>query len=400
MWYIGIDLGTAYSCISMMSDMDYKPYVVNNSEGRRTTPSVVWYRSPGNTVVGENAKQMKNRKNIGHIEVVDGSKRHMHDAGKTWHIENGSTFDVTPENVATEILRYLFNLREVKNRSTLDPEYRIVITVPAKYESYERSRVINAAKAAGINTDWLNLLEEPNAAAISYCNEYDSFNNGHLLVYDLGGGTLDVSAIDKKGNMYEVVEVDGVPNLGGRDWDRKLATAIREQYAAFRPDLTAEDIESNPQYEEIERTIESEAERIKKEITNTGEYDDSIAGLESDFKFNLDEDDFNDLTSSLLKTSLDYLDRVIRRCEEGRTRAGRFGIDQILLVGGSCNMNQIVDGIRKNYPKFKGKIYYQDADFSISKGATYFAKKGFQPPYTALGIENYEAMSHDGDKMQ
>jgi molecular chaperone DnaK len=202
---LGIDLGTTNSCVSIMEGD--KPKVLETPEGKRTVPSVVAFKG-GDFIVGESAK----RQMITNKDSVASIKRKMGTNEKT---QLGDK-QYTPEEISAKILAYIKNYAEQKIGHAVN---KAVITVPAYFNDAQRQATKNAGKIAGLEVE--RIINEPTAAALAYgLDKLDKEQK--ILVYDLGGGTFDVSILDMAGGTFEVLATSGDNKLGGDDWDQKI----------------------------------------------------------------------------------------------------------------------------------------------------------------------------------
>ena len=229
--FYGIDLGTTYSCIATI-DSDDLVTVIPNKKGALTTPSAVYFDDDNKMQVGKAAKAHLADKPENTVVFI---KREMSNPDYKVTI-NGKSYD--PVQISSFILRHLvdFANEKRKNEEGKDPINDVVITVPAYFGKMERDRTEAAGKMAGLNV--LQLINEPSAAALSYGRKQQSDKN--LLVYDLGGGTFDVSILEFKTGIADVLSTRGDHHLGGVDWDKALAywkTLKRGDDAVFDKEL-------------------------------------------------------------------------------------------------------------------------------------------------------------------
>lgn len=206
---IGIDLGTTNSCVAVMEGS--QKVVLENPEGKRTTPSIVSYRN-GEIVVGDAAK----RQMLTNVNTISSIKRLMGTNKKVTINENGVDKELSPEEVSAQILSYLKDYAEKKTGKKIT---RAVITVPAYFNDAERQATKTAGKIAGLNVE--RIINEPTAAALAYGID-KSGREMKVLVYDLGGGTFDVSLLDIADGTFEVLATAGDNRLGGDDWDNRI----------------------------------------------------------------------------------------------------------------------------------------------------------------------------------
>ena len=216
---IGIDLGTTNSAIAVVRP-DGRPEILKNREGAATTPSVVLFQDFGGgdePLVGEQAKRQAG---INPTDVVQHVKRYMGDA--SWRFDSESGAQYSPEEVSAIVLKRLKEDAELALGASVTDA---VITVPAYFDDSRRIATKHAGQIAGLNV--LRVLNEPTAAALSYGVENNS--GGHVLVYDLGGGTFDVTILRIAGAEFEVVATDGDRNLGGFDFDNVLMNYLNDE---------------------------------------------------------------------------------------------------------------------------------------------------------------------------
>ena len=212
--FYGIDLGTTYSCIATI-DSDDLVTVIPNATGQLTTPSVVAFDDDGKMLVGRAAKNLLGSKPENVVALI---KREMSNKSFTRTIQ-GKTYD--PVDISSFILAELVRFANQKRRDEedKDPIYDVVITVPAYFGNLERQRTEAAGKKAGLNV--LQIINEPTAAALSYGRKNQS--NKTVLVYDLGGGTFDVSILKIHNGIMDTIATTGDHHLGGADWDKAIA---------------------------------------------------------------------------------------------------------------------------------------------------------------------------------
>ena len=231
--FYGIDLGTTNSCIAII-DEDDTVTVVTNKEGLLTTPSVVAYEEDGTPFVGNAAKaNMANDPD----RTVAFIKREMSNANYSRKIGN---IDINPIDVSAEILKKLVNDANMKRRDDYgkDPINKVVITVPAYFGNEERSRTKEAGKRAGL--DVITLINEPTAAALSF--GIKNKQNRNILVYDLGGGTFDVSIMQIKNGIIDTLATNGNHQLGGVDWDETIVNCVLKKENI---NVTCKDLKTN-----------------------------------------------------------------------------------------------------------------------------------------------------------
>jgi len=342
----GIDLGTTYSCIAYVDESN-RPTVVANAGGQRTTPSVVQFAGEGEIVVGMSAKDSSPLYPDTTISLI---KREM---GKnTYRVEyEGKTY--TPEEISSFILRKLVQDAEQ------DTGYKItdvVITCPAYFGSTEREATANAGTIAGLNV--LSIINEPTAAAISYgVNEQ---TDQTVLVYDLGGGTFDVTIIKIENGNIIVVCTDGDHYLGGRNWDETLLNYFATEWG--RQNNSNEDpLESSETLNEWSLL----AEKHKQTLTGKSKTEFNLTHDGKKARISLTRDTFDQLTESLLGLTIEKTKLVIAEAKKRNVTK----LDKILLVGGSTRMPQVSSRLEK---ELGIKPEFSDPDESVAKGAAIY----------------------------
>jgi molecular chaperone DnaK (HSP70) len=344
----GIDLGTTYSCIAYVDGYG-QPVVVLNSEGENTTPSVVHFE--GNSrVVGREAK---NSALVNHEQVVEMVKRQMGVAH--WRFEyNG--IEYSAEEISSYILRKLADDTE---QYVNIPVKDVVITCPAYFGITQREATARAGEIAGLNVR--EVINEPTAAAITYGlqNEQDQV----VLVYDLGGGTFDITVIAIKSGTITVIATDGDHLLGGRDWDGAIVSYLAAQWQ----DATGstEDPTDSP---ETLQDLWMLAEQAKKSLT--GRYDTKVHVFHAGERVTvtLTRDKFDELTSHLLERTITFTASTM----QAALARGIQSFDKILLVGGSTRMPQVMKRLEQEF-HLPCRIF--EPDEAVAKGAAIYAHK-------------------------
>lgn len=317
---IGIDLGTTNSAFSVMEAGE--PEVIVNSEGDRTTPSVVLYEEDGGTVVGKTAKNQAVKEPERTVETI---KRHMGEEGYEVQIDGES---YKPEQVSAEILGKI--KRDAEEYLGEEVE-KAVITVPAYFNDNERSATEAAGEIAGFEVE--RIVNEPTAAAMAY--GLDDTEDETILVYDLGGGTFDVTILEMASGVYEVVSTSGDNNLGGEDWTQRLIDHVLENFE----DEHGIDLRDDQQA--MQRIVE-ECEESKKELSSRDHTNITlpfIAQKDGD-PVNLDieitRSEFEDMCSDLVERTKEPLETAME--DAGMTESE---IETVVLVGGSTRMPMI-----------------------------------------------------------
>ena len=349
-YIFGIDLGTTYSCIAYVDETG-RATVVNNQEGDNTTPSVVNFASPTQVVVGQVAKE---NAVIDPNNTVSLVKTLM---GKSNFAINYNGEDLSPEVVSSYILR---KLAEDAGKN-LDTEVKdVVITCPAYFGTEERTATKNAGKIAGLNV--IEVISEPTAAALYYgCAKEQEEKT--ILVYDLGGGTFDVTIMRIGAGKIEVICSDGNHDLGGKNWDNALMEYLaNEFYSAtdFKGDFDEYD----------QQGLRLKAEAAKKQLSTREEVPVMLdaAGLRA--RITITRETFEQITEVLLNESIEKTDAAIAAAaEKGYT------VDEILLVGGSTRMPQVTKALVAKYG-IEPKVL--EPDEAVAKGAAIYALGAYE----------------------
>ena len=324
---LGIDLGTTNSVVSYLQ-ADGKVKVIPNPEGTMTTPSVVAFKANGEEIVGNAAK----RQAITNPDTVSSIKRKM---GTSEKVHVGClNKDFTPQEISAKVLAYMKSYAEKNIGHKVD---KAVITVPAYFNDAQRQATKDAGKIAGL--DVVRIINEPTAAALAYGLE-NSQKSETILVFDLGGGTLDVSILDIGDGTFEVVATSGDNRLGGDDWDNAVAKWIHDQIKAqFNIDIN--DKMAQQRYKDA-------AEKAKIELSSSVETTISLPfiGMNANgpinFEATLTRAKFEELTKDLLY-----------RCEAPIQKAMADAkitpddLGEVLLIGGSIRMPAVQELVKR-----------------------------------------------------
>ncbi|MDU2242206.1 MAG: molecular chaperone DnaK [Paenibacillus sp.] len=322
---IGIDLGTTNSCVAVMEGGE--AVVIPNPEGARTTPSVVGFKKDGERIVGETAK----RQAITNPDrTIISIKRHM----GTNHKESIDGKEFTPQEISAIILQ---KLKADAEAYLGQPVTQAVITVPAYFNDSQRQATKDAGKIAGL--DVLRIVNEPTAAALAYGLE--KAEDQTILVYDLGGGTFDVSILELGDGFFEVKATSGDNHLGGDDFDQKIIDYL---VAEFKKD---QGIDLSKDKAAVQR-LKDAAEKAKKELsgvlttTISLPFITVVDGVPQHLEVNLTRAKFEELTADLVERTLGPTRRALS--DAGLTPAD---IDRIVLVGGSTRIPAVQEAIKK-----------------------------------------------------
>ncbi|MCP4146155.1 MAG: Hsp70 family protein [bacterium] len=345
----GIDLGTTYSCISYV-DEHGKPVVVPNEENERITPSVVFFDGD-NVIVGSEAKSTSE---LYPDQVVAFVKRYMGDSNFKFKYNDNN---YKPEEISSLILRKLVGDAE---QSTGEKISDVVITCPAYFGINEREATKVAGDIAGLNVR--GIINEPTAAAISY-GMVEENDKKVVLVYDLGGGTFDITMIQITPESIEVICTDGDHRLGGKDWD----DAIIEYLASQFQEETGLDVDILED-KDTAQSLRLAAEKAKKTLTLRDKvrvpvvYKTKKAGLQ------LTKEKFEEITKNLLERTISLTHEMLK---EGQKK-GHQNYDEILLVGGSVRMPQVAQRVKQEF-NIEPKVF--DPDEAVAKGAALYGWK-------------------------
>ncbi|MFI3177230.1 MAG: Hsp70 family protein [Eubacteriales bacterium] len=362
-YVFGIDLGTTYSCISYIDEYG-KAVVLKNGEGDHTTPSVVMIESESNIVVGVEAKRSVDMEPDKTCQFI---KRKMGKENDSIVI-NGNTYHA-PE-ISSMILKKIVQdanaeLQQIGVLKEGELVKDVVITCPAYFGMNERNATSSAGELAGLNV--LNIINEPTAAAISYGVSGDS-KNETVLVYDLGGGTFDITVMNIQGENISVVCAGGDDQLGGKDWDEALIEYIRERYE----EMYEYDISEDP---ELIAGLYGDVEQYKKTLSTREKTNLSVNGPEGRLREELTREKYEEITSSLLNRTRNLLDDVLQSAQKQGYSLDK--INKVLLVGGSSRMPQVSAMIEEVYHVTP---VLADPDEAVAKGAAIYAsnEKSFE----------------------
>lgn len=322
---IGIDLGTTNSCVAVIEGDT--PTVITNKEGYRTTPSVVAFTKSKERIVGDAAKRQAA---VNSDRTIFSIKRHM---GTDYRRKIDGKY-YTPQEISAFIL---MKLKEDAEDFLGQPVTDAVVTVPAYFTDAQRQATKDAGKIAGLNI--LRIINEPTSAALAY-----GLDNGmaqKVLVYDLGGGTFDVSVIDIGDNVIEVLATSGDNHLGGDDFDERIVNYLVEQFKISDGINLSKDVSAM-------QRLREEAEKAKKELSSsvTTNINLPFIAMSKDGPHHIDitlsRQTFNELTA-------DLVDRTITPVENALHDAGlsKTDINMVLLVGGSTRIPAVADKVRQ-----------------------------------------------------
>ncbi|MCD8326826.1 MAG: molecular chaperone DnaK [Lachnospiraceae bacterium] len=322
---IGIDLGTTNSCMSALENG--KPVIIPNAEGARTTPSVVAFSKKGERLVGDMAKRQAA---VNATRTFSSIKREM---GSAWTTRiDGKTY--TPQEISAMILRKLKKDAESYLGDTVNDA---VITVPAYFNDAQRQATKDAGRIAGLNV--LRIINEPTSAALAY--GLDHGDPQKILVYDLGGGTFDVSIIEIGESLIEVLATAGDNHLGGDDFDKRLADYIISEYRRTEHVDLAKDMTAA-------QRVRDEAEKAKIELSSAASVNINLPFITvvkdqpKHLEMTITRAKFEELTADLIRRTEGPVQQAL---SDAGITASQLGM--VLLVGGSTRMPAVVSKVRQ-----------------------------------------------------
>ena len=353
---IGIDLGTTNSCVAILSGKD--PQVIENAEGVRTTPSIVAYTDDG-TLVGISAKRqaVTNSEN-----TIYAAKRLIGRKFKSKEIQkdiktlpytiveakNGDAWvkakgkEISPSQISAEVL---IKMKETAEKYTGETVDKAVITVPAYFNDAQRQATKDAGKIAGLEV--LRIVNEPTAASLAY--GLDKKESGTIVVYDLGGGTFDVSVLELGDGVFEVKSTNGDTALGGEDFDAALTQHIIDEFKK------SDGVDISNDKMALQRVREA-AEKAKIELSSTAQTDISLPFITADasgpkhLNVKITRSKFESLVDDLIQ-------RSIKPCEQALKDAGvsKSDITEVVLVGGMTRMPKVQETVKEFFAKEPNK---------------------------------------------
>jgi molecular chaperone DnaK len=366
---LGIDLGTTNSCVAVMEGPEAK--ILENPDGKRTTPSVVAEKEVNNNIeilVGDTARRgaLFNIKNtyactkrfIGRklSEVTTEERKNI-----TYDLTSGTEGEVlikgrrkslTPAEIGAQVLRYIKTFSEKK----IDGEVKdVVITVPAYFNDAQRQATKNAGEIAGLNV--LRIINEPTAAALAY--GFDKKESGKILVYDLGGGTFDVSILSIEGGVIEVVATKGDTLLGGEDFDYRIVKHIIEDFKKQH------NVDLGTQPSALQR-IKEAAEEAKKILSTSESTEINIPFIHQtaegplNLSMTLTRARFNTLVEDLVKRTIKIVEEALKDA-----KLHKNDINEILFVGGQTRSKLVSDEVEKFMGKAPNKSVNPDEVVAI-----------------------------------
>lgn len=354
---VGIDLGTTNSVICSLNEAG-KPQAIKNSEGEYTTPSVICFLPDGNIVIGREAVNAAVMYAEGLVREIKRATGRVDSNGKSFPLFvslDGKEF--TPEMLSALIIKKMKEDAETITGQTISDA---VITVPACFDEKERIATKNAGIIAGLNV--LDIVDEPVAAAYQY--GLDKAKHGIFLIYDLGGGTFDITIIEVSNGNIKVIATDGERNLGGTDWDNKIIERVKSEAkklgVSFSPEVDPA----------ICQEIKDKAMIVKHSLSNSSMlstiFNANIQGQQ--VKFTYTRDEFEADTRSLLEKTGEKVKAVLQAAGKNPSE-----ITETILVGGATRMPQVKKYVKELMSKTPKKD--ADPDLVIAMGASLVAAK-------------------------
>lgn len=335
---IGIDLGTTNSAVAVLEGGEAK--IITNPEGNRTTPSVVSFKN-GEIQVGEVAK----RQAVTNPNTISSIKRHMGEAGYKVEVEGKS---YTPQEISAMVLQYIKGFAEDYLGEKVD---KAVITVPAYFNDAQRQATKDAGKIAGLEVE--RIVNEPTAAALAYGLDKTD-KDEKILVFDLGGGTFDVSILELGDGVFDVLSTAGDNNLGGDDFDNKI---IDHMVAEFKKE---NGIDLGKDKMALQR-LKDAAEKAKKDLSGVTSTQISLPFITAGdagplhLEMTLTRAKFDELTADLVERTKVPVRQALK--DAGLSQSE---IDEVILVGGSTRIPAVVEAVRKETNKEPNKSVNPD----------------------------------------
>ena len=344
---IGIDLGTTYSVMARL-DENGTPLIVENGEGESLTPSIVEFTGKKSVIVGKEAKKA--------LRIASDKSKFAFDAKREIRVNSDKTWKAfrethSPTSISSLILKYLRDAF-IDRHGEIDSA---VITIPANFKTQAREATIEAAKKAGISK--VELIDEPTAAAFAYAFSSGKRLNGNYVVYDLGGGTFDVSIAKIKGKDISILGKEGLGQLGGRDFDHALTEIIIEKFnEEAGKKLSPKEVDINVDVEELKKSLS----KRKKVAINL-----SIRGKGA-ADFYITQKEFEEAISADIQQTETQCELVL---EDAKLTVN--DITEVLLVGGSTRIpyvKKVVEEYFKQKPKYVG-----NPDEAVALGAAIYS---------------------------
>ncbi|BDR56261.1 molecular chaperone DnaK [Xylocopilactobacillus apis] len=333
---IGIDLGTTNSAVAVLEGNE--PKIITNPEGNRTTPSVVAFKD-GEIQVGEVAK----RQELTNPNTVISIKSHMGEAGYKVNVDGK---EYTPQEISAMILQYI---KKFADDYLGEPVTKAVITVPAYFNDAQRQATKDAGKIAGLEVE--RIINEPTASALAYGLDKGK-NNEKVMVYDLGGGTFDVSILELGDGVFQVLSTNGDTHLGGDDFDKRVMDWMVDEFKKSNGiDLSKDKMAM--------QRLKDSAEKAKMELSSTNTSSISLPFISANdngplhLEMTLTRAKFNDLTKDLVEKTMIPMENALKDAD-----LTKGDIDKVILNGGSTRIPAVQEAVKE----WTGK----DPDHSIN----------------------------------
>ncbi|HIQ65395.1 MAG TPA: Hsp70 family protein, partial [Candidatus Faecenecus gallistercoris] len=326
---IGIDLGTTNSCVAVLEGGEAK--VITNPEGERTTPSVVAFKN-GERIVGAAAKRqaLTNPNTVSSIKRLMGTAKKVEAEGKKY----------SPEEISAMILSYLKDYAESYLGETVS---KAVITVPAYFNDAQRQATKNAGKIAGLEVE--RIINEPTAAALAYGLDKQD-KNQTILVYDLGGGTFDVSILELGDGVFEVKSTSGNTHLGGDDFDNCIMDYLVKEFKKENGVDLSKDKLAMQRLKEISEKAKKDLSGMTSTQISAPFISQSKDGQPLHLDMTLTRAKFEDLIEDLVESTLDPVHKALK--DAGLKKDD---IDKVIMVGGSTRIPMVYDLVKKELGK-------------------------------------------------
>ncbi|MEZ6064238.1 MAG: Hsp70 family protein [Planctomycetaceae bacterium] len=350
---VGIDLGTTYSAIAQLKT-DGEAVSLDNADGKNITPSVVLLGEDGKVIVGPNFERMSLERPENIVEAI---KRQM--GNKDFYVVYQGK-KLTPEFISALILKKLKQDAE----KVIGPIANAVITVPYYFNDVRRKATQDAGRIAGLNV--IDIINEPTAATLAYAWEMGELGRANaaggektILVYDLGGGTFDVTVVRYNGTSFRVLATDGDVMLGGLDWSRRIVDQVAEQFEKkFQLDPRTDP--------ETMMQLTNDCEQAKRDLSAKAQAPISVYFQGKSLTISLTRGDFERLTGDLMQRTRDTTELVMQQAGVG---VGE--LDEVVLVGGSTHMPVVTTMLREVTGKEPSRKI--DPEQAVAKGAAIHA---------------------------
>lgn len=368
---VGIDLGTTYSAVATFNALKGTVEILKNDFGNNCTPSVVCIED-GVVTIGEEAKNMQAS---GNPNTAAFYKSMMGDKDYTLFIDDK---DYTPEDLSSEYLRVLKKNIEETNQVEIDGA---VITVPAYFNEAQRKATMRAGERAGFRV--LKIINEPTSAIIAYGLTGSGRKN--VMVYDLGGGTFDVTIAEVNGTKVNVLSTNGNHQLGGKNWDDILRSELVRRFFEEHKINIEDDIEA---YTELQ----VECENVKKQLTSLSKTTAVVSCGGKSGRYSISRDFFDEQTEGLLNETI----LLVQQCfEEIGNGFGWSSLDEVVLVGGSTRMPQVRERIIREYGK-PPVTKNVDVDTIVAAGAAMQAQLCVEQKLVLGGVPHPKSGGNNG----